>query len=399
MSDDRAMKRAELLIEAGRLDAALELLLPLLATGGSTGQEYAHLLVMQALLQKDDNRQAIHYGEQAIGKGYDSARIRAALACAYIGSSLPLKALEQLDIALDKAPDHAFAHYLKAIAHLHRRAVHSAEKSIQAALALEPDDADYIGCLAEVRYFQNRGSESRRHLDEALAIDPENCNLLLISADRTSALPRKQMLLERVLRQHPTDPYVQKAHRTLTARRRRSTLLLALLIAPLVAGLFLSYGGNKDGVALIILSLVTGYLLAAGRSLQIIGKFFARLARRVHFHYQQGSLRHKADEFWRDHANGWTLLIVIGALIAGIAERGGLPVEFRNALFGPLIMLIYHRMRHLWSFLFPFLIHLLLGGVILSLAGKHPAVALGGGALVVVLQSVVLNKWYLSYFK
>ncbi|WP_420855221.1 hypothetical protein, partial [endosymbiont of Riftia pachyptila] len=71
MSDDRAMKRAELLIEAGRLDAALELLLPLLATGGSTGQEYAHLLVMQALLQKDDNRQAIHYGEQAIGKGYD----------------------------------------------------------------------------------------------------------------------------------------------------------------------------------------------------------------------------------------------------------------------------------------------------------------------------------------
>ncbi len=78
-------------------------------------------------------------------KGYDSARIRAALACAYIGSSLPLKALEQLDIALDKAPDHAFAHYLKAIAHLHRRAVHSAEKSIQAALALEPDDADYIG--------------------------------------------------------------------------------------------------------------------------------------------------------------------------------------------------------------------------------------------------------------
>ncbi|KRT57200.1 hypothetical protein Ga0076813_11212 [endosymbiont of Ridgeia piscesae] len=56
-------------------------------------------------------------------------------------------------------------------------------------------------------------------------------------------------------------------------------------------------------------------------------------------------------------------------------------------------------MRHLWSFLFPFLIHLLLGGVILSLAGKHPAVALGGGALVVALQSVVLNKWYLSYFK
>jgi tetratricopeptide (TPR) repeat protein len=104
-------------------------------------------------------------------------------------------------LALDATDDYAL--YVLALGHLNRSQIYEAEIAIEDALALNPENSDYLCTYAYVQAKHNKVDKSIELLDRALEDDPTNTralrmkyDVLLASRRKTEAEPIRLQLLE-----------------------------------------------------------------------------------------------------------------------------------------------------------------------------------------------------------
>jgi putative PEP-CTERM system TPR-repeat lipoprotein len=223
----------------GRPDRALDALQPLLAD--AAGDPAALALAAEAHLAKNDLATAANYLERATkaDASNPAARTRLAqvrlatgnvdravmdleavsqsspeyyqadlvLALNHLRRNEPGKALSAIASLETKQPDNPLTHNLKGAAYLAQRDTALARTSFEEALKRRPTYLPALGNLARIDLEEKRPDAARRRFERALAVEPNNTQVLLGLAAlmRSTGAPPTEVLgvLERAVRDNP----------------------------------------------------------------------------------------------------------------------------------------------------------------------------------------------------
>ena len=106
--------------------------------------------------------------QQAATRGEASARVRTELAAQYYGRGQYGVALEELDVALQAAPDYAPAYNVRGLVRMALREFKQADQDFRRSLRLDPTDSDAHNNYGWFLCQQNREQESIEHFLTAL---------------------------------------------------------------------------------------------------------------------------------------------------------------------------------------------------------------------------------------
>jgi len=165
----------------------------------------------------------------ALAEGEDTSEIRAMLALCLLRCGLPERAVEEIELALGRNPECAFAYYAKSyvdeaelefmeIPFLGRGPLDGGKartclKSILRAIELEPTEVRFLLRLAEVqRVLFNRWRESLNAADRALALEPSHPGAAIERATALSHLRRQAEARETLARALTANPGASGAH-------------------------------------------------------------------------------------------------------------------------------------------------------------------------------------------
>jgi len=131
---------------------------------------------------------------------------RMALASAQISRGQEFEAIEMLKEVLGQYPDFADAHALLAYALVRKVRVVAAEHEARLALSLDASCVLAHSVLAQVAFLLGRFDDALQHCDEALSIEPENCENLLQKAQLLEAFSRDEEAMLHIQEALKVDP-------------------------------------------------------------------------------------------------------------------------------------------------------------------------------------------------
>ncbi len=218
--DDQSntMEKASLLLETGRCDKAMELLLPVASSGDADEKEYAMILLIQACLIKDDIKSAISFAQKGMATGINSASFHAITGRAYYLAELYNQAIGHLHTALKTEPDNLLALSSLAALYLDREDYQVSETLTLKALSIAPDDADLHINLAILNYVQGKTNAVPELLDKALALEPNHPSALAIKAELDDRNEDKLARYKQLLALYPTNKQAIIRYRNLKSR-------------------------------------------------------------------------------------------------------------------------------------------------------------------------------------
>lgn len=138
----------------------------------------------------------------------DDGEALAYLALAYVRTEKVKEAVETAQRAIDAQPDRALPHYAAAVIARKRKRYKDASKFIKDALAIDPDDTDYIAFAGLLHLDKKKFAEALKAAEVGLSLSPDCINCQNVRASALTGLGKggpSREILEAILQENPHD--------------------------------------------------------------------------------------------------------------------------------------------------------------------------------------------------
>lgn len=145
---------------------------------------------------------------RALAESPNDARALSLLAACSFNLGEVNRAIEQSKTSISSDPAWTHAHYVLALCYTSVKKFKEAESAIQEALAIEPENPDFLMVLANLQFAKMNWEKGLALLEEALATDPSHASCLRLTAYGLRQLGRLEdadEIVKKALALHPED--------------------------------------------------------------------------------------------------------------------------------------------------------------------------------------------------
>lgn len=222
------LEQAKLLLELGRFEELLNLLMPQLDSLDDS--EIGYRICFIALQSLNRHEDSLLLAERGLARHPDDSLLQLYRATALNFLGRYDRALEQLERMLSVAPELSEAHYRKAGALYRLKRRKEAKEAIETALSLDPQNPDYLTLLAQIEYVLDHRQRSAEILESVLRDHPQHVNALAVKADTARGFLNRLRLMRTAIAQDPTNTDKHAIYALYTRQIPRDLALWLLLV-------------------------------------------------------------------------------------------------------------------------------------------------------------------------
>ncbi|MBY0549513.1 MAG: tetratricopeptide repeat protein [Candidatus Obscuribacterales bacterium] len=145
---------------------------------------------------------------RALSESPNDARALSLLAACNFNMGEVNRAIEQSKLSIESDPVWTHAHYVLALCYTSVKKFKEAESAIQEALAIEPENPDFLMVFANLQFARMNWERGLALLEQGLATDPSHASCLRLTAYGLRQLGRLEdadEIVKKALALHPED--------------------------------------------------------------------------------------------------------------------------------------------------------------------------------------------------